>query len=218
MNAGHLGCSRNGRLHQPLSRDLLRLSASDETSPGRWNLAELLTPSLPGSAPAHSAECEPQPSPRCTVEQSSDSGALGRWWLLWVLFYFYAYTYVDRLIVSILVPDMKATLGFSDTAMGLVLGPVPTVVFALWSFPAGWLSDRFPRRLVLLFGVLLFAMGTIGLGHSNSLLEVILARAVAAIGEATILPPSYSLIADAFPRKRVATAIAIFSMGGKIGA
>jgi MFS family permease len=152
------------------------------------------------------------------VEQSSDGGALGRWWLLWVLFYFYAYTFVDRLIVSILVPDMKATLGFSDTAMGLVLGPVPTIVFALWSFPAGWLSDRFPRRLVLLSGVLLFAIGTIGLGHSNSLLEVILARAVAAIGEATILPPSYSLIADAFPRKRVATAIAIFSMGAKVGA
>lgn len=149
---------------------------------------------------------------------AADDSTLGRWWLLWVLFYFYAYTYVDRLIVSILVPDMKATLGFSDTAMGLVLGPVPTIVFALWSFPAGWLSDRFPRRLVLLFGVLLFAIGTIGLGHSNSLLTVLLARTVAAIGEASILPPSYSLIADAFPRKRVATAIAMFSMGSKVGA
>lgn len=150
--------------------------------------------------------------------QSSDDGTPGRWWLLWVLFYFYAYTYVDRLIVSILVPEMKGTLGFSDTAMGLVLGPVPTIVFALWSFPAGWLSDRFPRRLVLFLGVVLFAVGTIGLAHSNSLLTTVLARTVAAIGEASILPPSYSLIADAFPRKRVATAIAIFSMGGKIGA
>lgn len=140
-----------------------------------------------------------------------------RWWMLAVLFLFYAYTFVDRLVLSLLVPDIKATIGLSDTAMGLVMGPVPTVLFALASFPAGWAADRFPRWLVLACGMALFAAATFGLGLSGSLAAILLARAAAAIGEATILPPSYSLIADGFARTRVGTAIAIFSMGGKVG-
>lgn len=143
--------------------------------------------------------------------------AVASWWMLAVLFLFYAYTYVDRLVISLLVPDIKATIRLSDTAMGLVMGPVPTTIFALASFPAGWATDRFPRWLVLALGMMLFAAATIGLGLSASLLAILLARAAAAIGEATILPPSYSLIADAFPRNRVGTAIAVFSMGGKVG-
>lgn len=149
-------------------------------------------------------------------DRTREASLMG-WWMLGVLFLLYAYTYVDRLVISLLVPDIKATVGLSDTAMGLVLGPVPTIVFALASFPAGWAADRFPRRLVLALGMVLFAGATVCFGLSSLLATMLLARALAAIGEATILPPSYSLIADAFPRHRVGTATAIFSMGGKVG-
>src|SRR5438093_13512924 len=94
--------------------------------------------------------------PENTV-RSSRVGPIGSWWMLAILFFFYAYTYIDRLVISLLVPDIKATVGLSDTAMGLVMGPVPTVIFALASFPAGWAADRFPRWLVLALGMTLFA-------------------------------------------------------------
>ena len=142
---------------------------------------------------------------------------IGRWWLLAVLFLFYAYTYVDRMVVSLLVPDIERTIGLSDTQIGFVMGPVATIVIALASFPAGWIADRYPRRLVLLCAVGLFALGTIGIGLSDSFVSLMVARSVASLGEAAIIPCAYSLIADAFTRERLGTATAIFTTGGKVG-
>lgn len=142
---------------------------------------------------------------------------LAQWWLLLLLSVYYGTTYIDRLLISLLVPQIKATTGLSDTAMGLIMGPVPTVIFALASLPAGYLADRYPRRLVLAAGMALFAVATMALGFSRGFGTLAVARGVAAIGEAAVLPPAYSLIADTFARRRIGSAIAIFQVGGKLG-
>ena len=168
--------------------------------------------------PAQTPPNPPRQAPmRADAAVPDRPAAAGRWWLLAVLFLFYAYTYVDRMVVSLLVPDIERTLGLSDTQVGFVMGPVATVVIAVCSFPAGWIADKYPRRLVLAWAVALFAAGTIGIGLSSGFATLIMARSVASIGEAAIIPCAYSLIGDAFTRGRLGTATAIFTTGGKIG-
>ncbi|WP_161956886.1 MFS transporter [Sphingosinithalassobacter portus] len=144
-------------------------------------------------------------------------GIAPHWWALAVLFLYYSFTYVDRSLASVLVPEIKRTIHLSDTAVGMILGAIPTAAFAIASLPAGLAADRWPRKWIIGAGVALFSVATVLLGLSDGAWEIMAARALGAVGEAAILPAAYSFLADSFPRKRVGTAIAFFSMGAKAG-
>lgn len=66
---------------------------------------------------------------------------------------------------------------------------------------AGWLSDRFGRRRVLMFCALLFALSAVGAAIPRTLTEFVCARVVGglAIGAASVLAPLY--IAEVSPAR-----------------
>lgn len=138
-------------------------------------------------------------------------------WMLAVLFLIYVFSWLDRLIVSMLVTPMKHAMELSDFQVSLVLGPSFAVAFAVFSAPLGWASDRFPRRLVIFAGVLVWSMATIGCGLAKSYGVLLTCRVFVGMGEAALLPTAYSMIADGFPPHRVTFATSIFQSAGKIG-
>lgn len=48
----------------------------------------------------------------------------------------------------------------------------------------GYLGDRFPRTVPMVFGVVAFSIATLVSGFSNSFWELLLARGAVGIGEA----------------------------------
>ncbi|KAL1747358.1 major facilitator superfamily domain-containing protein [Schizophyllum fasciatum] len=62
----------------------------------------------------------------------------------------------------------------------------------------GKLSDIFGRRLVLLFGLAIFLIGSIGCGWAPSMIFFIAARAVAGVGAGGLINMSYIVVADLF--------------------
>jgi MFS family permease len=116
-----------------------------------------------------------------------------------------------------LVPNIKETLTVTDFQVGLLLGPTFAVCFSLFAIPLGWAADRFSRRMVIAIGAVVFGAATVLSGFATSFVLLLAARAVVAIGEASLGPAALSLISEKFPRNLMTTAVSIFSMGLKIG-
>ena len=139
------------------------------------------------------------------------------WWTVIVLTTLYVFSYLDRFILTMLVPHVKASLHLSDTQMGVILGPAFALVFALAGLPLGWAADRWSRRWVIVIGAVVFGVATGLSGLATSFGTLLLLRMLVGVGEASLTPAAMSLMAAKIPRERLTTAISTFSMGPKIG-
>lgn len=140
------------------------------------------------------------------------------WWMVAVLFALSIFAWLDRLILTMLVTPIREELGISVFQMSIVLGPAFAVFYALFGVPIGWGVDRFSRRIIIFVGVLLWGMATIASGFARSYEMLLFFRICVGIGEAVLAPAAVSLIADAFPKERVTTALSVFQSAAKIGA
>ncbi len=77
-------------------------------------------------------------------------------------------SYVDRQIISLLVPSLKADLVLSDTQVSLLQGIAFALVFSIAGLPFGRLADRTIRRNLIAGGLLFWGFATIACGLSNS--------------------------------------------------
>lgn len=142
---------------------------------------------------------------------------LAAWWMLTVLLVMLIMSFVDRYILAMLVQPIKADLGLTDFEVSLLLGPAFAICYAVASVPFGWAADRYPRRWVILLGVLIWSGATMAGGLARSFLPLFAARIAVGVGESALGPSAYSLLADQFPRERLATATAIYQTGSKFG-
>jgi MFS family permease len=139
------------------------------------------------------------------------------WWTLAVLVGLSAVSYVDRQIISLMVGPIRADLQVSDFQISLLQGIAFALFFATFGLPLGWLVDRTQRRLVIFGGVVVWSIATAASGLATSFGHLFLARLMVGAGEAALAPAAYSMIADLFPRRRLAFALSIFNIGGATG-
>jgi MFS family permease len=139
------------------------------------------------------------------------------WWTLAVLVGLSAVSYVDRQIISLMVGPIRADLQVSDFQISLLQGIAFALFFATFGLPLGWLVDRTQRRLVIFGGVVVWSLATAASGLATSFGHLFLARLMVGAGEAALAPAAYSMIADLFPKRRLAFALSIFNIGGATG-
>lgn len=139
------------------------------------------------------------------------------WYVLSVLVVVYILNFIDRQIISILVVDIKADLGLTDSDMGFLGGAAFAVFYALFGIPLGRLADNWNRVRLLSIGLALWSTMTALSGFARNQLTLSFARMGVGIGEATASPTAYSLISDYFPKSQRATALAIYSSGLYLG-
>lgn len=152
------------------------------------------------------------------IPDSADAGiGFKGWWMVFVLFGCHVFAMLDRLILTLLVDPIKADLHLNDFQMGLIMGPAFAVFFALFAFPLGWASDRYPRRWVIYCCVTIWAFATMASGLARSFATLFIARCVVGAGEAGLSPAAHSLLHDLFPEKRLTTALAVYQSAGKMG-
>jgi MFS family permease len=139
------------------------------------------------------------------------------WYCVFVLFGIYINSFLDRQILSLLVPPIKADLGLSDTQMGFLGGPAFALFYILAGLPIGWLADRMSRRLLIGLGQVFWAAATFAFGLARNFGQMAAARIGVGIGESTLSPSAYSLITDLFPPNRLAFALSVYGMGIYVG-
>ena len=143
--------------------------------------------------------------------------ALG-WYAVFVLLIAYLFSFVDRIILGFLVIPIKADLGVSDAAMGLLLGIAFAIFYTLMGLPIGWLADRFSRKRIIAIGVFLWSLATAACGLASSFGQLFIARIGVGVGEAALSPSAFSMIADYFPKEKLGRALGVFVSGAFFGA
>jgi predicted MFS family arabinose efflux permease len=138
-------------------------------------------------------------------------------YLLGLLVLLYVINYIDRQILSVLLEPIKQDLGVSDTAMGLLTGLAFALFYTAAGIPIARQTDRGSRRNVILAGVVVWSVMTACCGLARNFVQLALARVGVGVGEATLNPAAHSLISDAFPPERRATALSLYNIGGNVG-
>jgi len=134
-------------------------------------------------------------------------------YVLGALLLAYILNFVDRQLLAIAAPEVKAELGLSDTQLGLLLGFAFALFYGVAGIPIARLADLSSRRTVVAAGLALWSTMTVLCGMARSFPQLLFARFGVGVGEAAGTPPSHSLISDYFPPERRATALAIYSCG-----
>jgi MFS family permease len=129
----------------------------------------------------------------------------------------YTLNFVDRIILGILVPPIKAELHLTDTELGLLGGTAFAIFYTALGVPIGWLADRFNRVWIIAVSLGLWSAFSAATALTHGFGQLFIARLGVGVGEAGGVAPAYSLISDYFPSARRARALAIYSFGIPIG-
>ncbi len=146
------------------------------------------------------------------------AGVKGRYIVLAVLIAVYILNFLDRQIISILAIPIKTEFHLSDTQLGWLGGLAFGSVYSVLAIPAAWLADRFSRTWIMGGALALWSGFTAACGLVGGFGQLFAARMGVGVGEAGGVPPAYSLVADYFPPKSRARALAIYSFGVPVGA
>lgn len=139
------------------------------------------------------------------------------WWAVFVLFLAYTLSYIDRMIISLMVEPLRADLGLSDTQVSLLQGLAFAIFYTSMAIPIAALADRRSRTAIVSIGIAFWSAMTAACGLAGSFWQLFLARMGVGVGEATLSPATYSLIADLFPEEKRGRAMAVFSSGVSVG-
>ena len=124
---------------------------------------------------------------------------------------------LDRQILSILAPAIKADLKIGDAELGLLYGTLFALFYALFSLPLGRLVDGWIRTRLLAICILAWSVfaGLSAFAGGFALLAV--SRLGVGVGEAAAQPAANSIIFDTFPRERRGTAMAAMGIATALG-
>jgi len=137
----------------------------------------------------------------------------GAWTMVIMLFLAGILSVIDRAALNILVDPVRGTLGISDEQIGLLQGLAFGLFYAFMGIPMGLAADRISRRNLIVAGIGLWSLATIGSGLAQSFGSLFAARLLVGLGEAALGPAAISLIADLFAPARRGRPISVYMMG-----
>jgi MFS family permease len=160
----------------------------------------------------------------CVSDSSASKNAAPRvtpaqaWYAVAVLTVANVSGFVDRQILSLLVEPLKRDFRLTDTDVSLLMGLSFTIFYSVLGLPIGRWVDRGARPRIIALGALVWSALTALTGMAQSFGQLFAARIGVGVGEATLGPAAVSIIADHFPRRRLATAMSVYQMGSFTGA
>ena len=134
-----------------------------------------------------------------------------------VLFLLSILSVTDRQILSLMVLPIQRDLGLSDVQLGLLQGLAFAVFYSVGGLFLGAMIDRYSRRLVIFLGVVTWSLSAAACGLANSFWTLFGGRVGVGAGEGVLMPGSYSILSDIYPRDRLASALGFYHMGGPLG-
>lgn len=121
---------------------------------------------------------------------------------------------LDSLVVITALPAVHKDIGGSLSSLEWTVNAY-TVALAAGIITAAAIGDRLGRRIVYVFGLVLFSAASAACALAPSVDWLIAARAVQGVGAAIITPLSLTILTNAFPASRRGTIIGLWGgIGG----
>jgi MFS family permease len=165
-------------------------------------LAEAALPAQPAAEAASSA---PWPSPRVA------------WYAVFVFALVLMINFLDRGIVGLLMPSIKADLHLTDVQMSYLVGFAFILIYVFVGLPVARWADVGPRRTIVGIGIGLWSLATAFCGIAQNFWQLFLCRVGTGVGESCGGPATYSMLSDLFPPAKLPRAIAVMSFGFTLG-
>jgi MFS family permease len=140
------------------------------------------------------------------------------WYAVSILVVAFIFSFIDRIIIALLVEPIKQDLGITDVGIGLLQGIVFTIFYVAVGIPIGRWADRYSRRHIITIGIFLWSIMTAACGLARSFVGLFLARVGVGVGQAALSPAAYSMIADYFPKEKLGRALGVYQAGAFFGA
>ncbi len=141
-----------------------------------------------------------------------------RWLVLAVMCISLFIISIDTTVLNLALPSIASEFQATTSELQWVVDAY-TLIFASLLITTGAIGDRFGRKKLLIIGLGLFALGSLGAALSVSTIMLIVFRAVLGLAGALIMPSTLSILTNVFRDQRErAKAIAIWSSIFSIGA
>lgn len=134
-----------------------------------------------------------------------------------VLMVAYTFSFLDRMVLSLMIDPIRQDLGLTDTEVSLLAGFAFAICYVVFAFAFGRWTDTRDRRRAIALGIALWSFATVACGLANTFWRLFTARMAVGVGEASLNPAAYSMIPDYFPPERRGLAMSIFACGASVG-
>src|SRR5574342_461737 len=131
-------------------------------------------------------------------------------WAGW-LFDFY-----DLMLFSFLLVPIQKSLGLGETSLSLLLG-ASLAATAVGGILFGYLADRFGRKSVLSWTILVYSLGTLLCGTAGSFAALLAFRIITGLGVGGEWATGQTLVGETFPARMRARFAAVMQTGAPAG-
>jgi MFS transporter, ACS family, hexuronate transporter len=139
-----------------------------------------------------------------------------RWWIIGLVFLATFINYIDRLTLSVLGPVITEQLALSNTAFGGIVAWF-LLAYTISQAVSGKLYDRIGTRLGFMVSVVVWSLAAMAHAFARGVVPLSACRFVLGLGEAGNWPGAAKAIAEWFPVRQRAFAMAIFNSGAALG-
>jgi len=150
-------------------------------------------------------------------EKSAQGGAFYAWYVVIVLLIAQMFSFLDRMIMGLLVGPIRQSFEISDTQYSLLAGLAFSLFYAAMGLPLARIADLSNRRNLIAAGIAVWSFMTALCGLAKGYWTLFAARVGVGVGEATLGPAAYSMITDYFPKSVLARALSVYMVGVTLG-
>jgi ACS family hexuronate transporter-like MFS transporter len=140
-----------------------------------------------------------------------------RWWIAWTLFGSTVMNYISRQTLSVLAPVLTHELHLNHSQYSQIVSSFQ-IAYALAWLLGGILIDEVGTRLGLALAVIWWSLSSMLTAFANSVFSFGLFRFLLGMGEGCNWPGATKAVAEWFPARERAVAVAIFDSGSSVGA
>lgn len=115
----------------------------------------------------------------------------------------------DNWVVSPILPSIAASLHISIPTAGLLITAY-MIPFGIFQIIFGPLADRYGKKQVITFSMIMFTVATGLCAFGTGLASVGMFRALTGVFAASVMPISFALIGDSFPMQERQQALGTF--------
>lgn len=119
-------------------------------------------------------------------------------------------TFLFGTAITLAIPTIQAEFGSSLNSIQWLVN-VYTLVLGVFIPISGSLSDRYGRKRIFMYGMVVFALGSLVSGFAQSVFQLTLLQAVQGLGAAMMIPGSLTIINVAFDKSQRGQAIGLWS-------
>ena len=127
------------------------------------------------------------------------------------------YSFADRQLPSIMIPELKAELLLTDAQIGFLFGTVFAIFFGIATVIFGRLADTPYRKNVLIFAIIMWSVLTGLCGIAQQFWDLIIFRIGVGVGEAALGPIALVVFAAYFTKEKLPLALGIWGTGPFLG-